>query len=85
MIHLFVLLVSVLPFAVGLYALARFHRDQDDGSDDQPPPPDPKPPLPNLPPSPEPRRPKARLRRAQRPPVAHGQLQHAGQRRRVRR
>lgn len=84
MIQLIVLLISTLPFVIGLYALSKLHRDEDDGSDD-PPPPDPSPPLPSLPPSPEPCRPRARPERTQRSPIAHAQWQHAGPKRRVRR
>lgn len=41
-----------MPFLVGLYALQRIRKSDDEGSDDQPPPPDPDPPLPTLPPTP---------------------------------
>lgn len=56
MLHLIVFLVGVLPFCVGLVALALIRNDSSDSSDDPPPPPDPEPRRPVLPPTPRPRR-----------------------------
>lgn len=53
MFELIVLLVGAMPFLVGLYALRKIKRIDDEGSDDQPPPPDPDPPRPVLPPAPK--------------------------------
>ena len=55
MLHLIVFLVGVLPFCVGLVALALIRNDGS-GSSDDPPPPDPEPRRPVLPPTPRPRR-----------------------------
>lgn len=53
MLEVIVLFVGAVPFLVGLYALKKIKKGNDEGSDDQPPPPDPEPPRPVLPPSPE--------------------------------
>lgn len=69
MLEMIVLFVGAVPFLVGLYALKRIKKSNDEGSDDQPPPPDPEPPRPVLPPSPQLKRFRHPVRRADRAPV----------------
>ena len=69
MLEVIVLFVGAVPFLVGLYALKRIKKSNDEGSDDQPPPPDPEPPRPVLPPSPQLKRIHHPIARPDRGPV----------------
>lgn len=69
MLEMIVLFVGAVPFLVGLYALKRIKKSNDEGSDDPPPPPDPEPPRPVLPPSPQHKRLRHPIGRRDRRPV----------------
>ena len=84
MLEMIVLFVGAMPFLVGLYALRKIKRGNDEGSDDQPPPPDPEPPRPVLPPSPESKRFRMPVRRGDRTPVLHTHTRTPSWRRTVR-
>lgn len=85
MLEVLVLLVGAMPFLVGLYALRKIKKGNDEGSDDQPPPPDPEPPQPVLPPSPEQKRKHEPVfRRKERGSVVNSRVRTPTWRRKVR-
>lgn len=51
MLGVLILVLSVVPLAVGVYAWKAFRDSDERGPDDPPPPPDPERPLPIIPPS----------------------------------